>query len=31
MKQKYRMSADQKYLDMYWKIRGDITFFRQSF
>ena len=31
MKKKYRLSADQKYLDMYWKIRGDITFFRQSF
>jgi len=31
MKQKYHLSADQKYLDMYWKIRGDITFFRQSF
>jgi hypothetical protein len=31
MKQKYRLSADQKYLAMYWKIRGDITFFRQSF
>ena len=31
MKQKYRLSADRKYLDMYWKIRADITFFRQSF
>jgi hypothetical protein len=31
MKRRYRLSADEKYLEMYWKMRGNITFTRLSF